>query len=154
MPDATLAASEEVVIEAAGAQDASAIRALLAASHLPLEDLTPDHWPHFVVARRASRLIGVAGLEIVGRFALLRSVAVAPEHRRRGMASQLVAELEAFAHAHGVEAAYLLTTTAEDFFARRGYQRTNRAAAPEAMQATTEFKTICPASAVCMMKAL
>jgi amino-acid N-acetyltransferase len=53
-----------------------------------------------------------------------------------------------------VSALYLLTTTAADFFARHGYHVTNRADAPEFLQATTEFSRLCPESAVCMVKFL
>ena len=48
----------------------------------------------------------------------------------------------------------LLTTTAEDFFVRRGYGVVGRDAAPAVVQKTTEFRSLCPDSAVCMMKHL
>ena len=49
---------------------------------------------------------------------------------------------------------YLLTTTAEEFFARCGYEPIDRSRVPEAIRATAEFQSLCPASSVCMRKRL
>lgn len=54
-----------------------AIRRLLAASDLPLEDLTPSHLANFFVARKGSTLVGVVGAELYDDVALLRSLATA-----------------------------------------------------------------------------
>jgi amino-acid N-acetyltransferase len=47
---------------------------------------------------------------------------------------------------------YLLTTTAREFFAGRGYRAIDRADAPERIRGTTEFSDLCPASATAMVK--
>jgi amino-acid N-acetyltransferase len=52
----------------------------------------------------------------------------------------------------GVEVVYLLTTTAESFFAHRGYRRIERSQAPESIRSTREFSEICPASSAFMSK--
>jgi amino-acid N-acetyltransferase len=127
---------------------------LLAASLLPHDDLTEAHLADFLGVYAGDRLVGVVGLERRGADGLLRSLAVAPPHRGRGLAAQLVEALEARARAHGVRDLYLLTTTAEAFFARRGYERADRAAVPEALRQTPEFASICPSTAVCMKKQL
>jgi len=62
--------------------------------------------------------------------------------------------MEAVAGKAGVQELYLLTMTAEPFFAKRGYGRVDRAKAPAALQGTTEFVSLCPVSSVCMMKRL
>jgi len=49
---------------------------------------------------------------------------------------------------------YLLTTTAETFFVRCGYEVIDRAAVPEEIRATAEFRDLCPASSLCMKKRL
>jgi N-acetylglutamate synthase-like GNAT family acetyltransferase len=49
---------------------------------------------------------------------------------------------------------YLLTTTAESFIERRGYQRIARATVGPAIQATREFKDLFPQSSALMAKAL
>jgi amino-acid N-acetyltransferase len=49
---------------------------------------------------------------------------------------------------------FLLTTTAETFFERRGYRRVDRSQAPLAIQSTSEFASLCPASSAFMIKQL
>jgi amino-acid N-acetyltransferase len=49
---------------------------------------------------------------------------------------------------------YLLTTTAREFFADRGYAEVERTEPPEAIRATTEFADLCPSTAACMRKRL
>lgn len=136
------------------AGDEAAIKALLAACGLPCEDLTPIHLEHFWVLRDGPELAGVVGLEMYGDVGLLRSLAVAETNRGIGIAAQLTDKAEADARAQGVRALYLLTTTAADYFARRGYKRADRDAAPAALKNTAEFRSLCPDSAVCMVKEL
>jgi amino-acid N-acetyltransferase len=58
------------------------------------------------------------------------------------------------AEERALAAVYLLTTTAPEYFAELGFSRVERASAPEAMQSSSEFASICPASATCMVKML
>jgi protein-tyrosine-phosphatase len=53
-----------------------------------------------------------------------------------------------------VRTLYLLTTTAEPFFAKHGYARAAREAAPAAIRATREFSGICPSSSAFMSRDL
>jgi amino-acid N-acetyltransferase len=66
----------------------------------------------------------------------------------------LVHYIEEYAISQRVRHLYLLTTTADLFFARTGYQVIPRESAPAPIQETAEFQSICPASAVCMVKDL
>ena len=70
------------------------------------------------------------------------------------MGSRLVAHAERHARDQGVQSLYLLTTTAEKFFLRRGYARIPREEAPAAIKGTKEFSGICPASSAFMVKQL
>ena len=54
----------------------------------------------------------------------------------------------------GVDDLYLLTETAEPFFAKRGYGAIPRADAPAAIAATEELSSLCPDSAVLMHRAI
>jgi amino-acid N-acetyltransferase len=139
-------------VAAARASDLTAIRELLAASGLPGEDLTPAHLDSFWVQRDATGLVGVVGIEVRGRAALLRSLAVRGDGRGHGLGAALVAHAESRAAALGADTVYLLTTTAERFFAARGYAVTPRAVAPPEIQATAEFAELCPSSSICMTK--
>ncbi|HEX6037699.1 arsenic resistance N-acetyltransferase ArsN2 [Longimicrobium sp.] len=141
-------------IQPAQESDFHAIVRLLDETALPHADLTPEHLAHFLVARDGDTVVGVVGMEARGDAALLRSLAVAADRRGGGWASRLVDALEARARESGIRTLYLLTTTAEGFFARRGYQSAERDAVPDAIRATEEFRGICPASAVCMARPL
>lgn len=140
-------------LRSATAADLKALRDLLERSGLPTSDLGTAH-PQFVIATRDSRIIGVGALEHFGGAALLRSLAVEPRWRGSGVGRQLVAELERRARAAGVMDLILLTLTARDFFARLGYSAKDRAQVPPAVLESAEFRSLCPASAVCMWKAL
>ena len=128
--------------------------ALLRASDLPTEDLTDTHLEHFFAAGTAESPVGLVGLELFDSDALLRSLVVDPHARTAGVGSRLVEHAEAHARARGATAIYLLTTTAERFFARRGYVRAERSTAPTSIQSTREFASLCPASSAFMVKHL
>ena len=138
----------------ASALDEEQIKEILAKCDLYHQDLSLPLLQHFLTARddTASILAGVVGLELKGDVGLLRSLAVVEAYRRQGLATQLVKEIEAYARSQQVTTLYLLTLTAEIFFAGRGYQKTDRESAPPALQETTEFKSLCPQTAVCMKK--
>ena len=97
-----------------------AIAGLLSAAGLPVEDLNVTMLDAFVVATEGEVCVGVVGLEIHESNALLRSLAVEPQHRSRGLGARLVGAIETEAQARGVTALYLLTTTATTFFERAG----------------------------------
>lgn len=134
--------------------DTPAIMALLAEYKLPTADLSPERLHEFLVVRNGGSLDGVIGLEVYGTSGLLRSLAVAPATRGTGLGKLLVSALEERARRRGLRELWLLTTTAADFFAKGGYRVADRASAPEAVQKSAEFASLCPSSAVCMVKAL
>jgi amino-acid N-acetyltransferase len=121
---------------------------------LPTEDLTDSHVEDFFLAGVADQPTGLVGLETFGEVALLRSLAVVPERRGLGEGQQLLEYAERHAWSKGVRAIYLLTTTAESFFAKFGYSRVARESAPVAIKSTREFAGICPASSAFMVKQL
>jgi amino-acid N-acetyltransferase len=142
-----------IAISAAAPDDEAAIAALLRGAALPHEDFA-THLAQFLVARRAGAVVGIIGFERHGHNALLRSLVVAPALRGNGFGDRLVRRLTEMARRKGVKRFYLLTTTAEAFFAKRGFQRIARQAVPATIAATQEFKSLCPVSAVCMTRQL
>jgi amino-acid N-acetyltransferase len=132
----------------------SAVKQLLSESSLPIEDITVQHLQHFFGCGSGLELEGLVGLELYGDVALLRSLAVASSRRGSGVGSGLVAHAELHARDKGVQSLYLLTTTAEKFFLRRGYARIPRDEAPAAIKGTKEFSGICPTSSAFMVKYL
>jgi N-acetylglutamate synthase-like GNAT family acetyltransferase len=141
-------------IRRATTADAPAVEALLTASHLPLEGVR-EALGCFVVAYEDTRLVGVAGIEecgVRGEHALLRSVAVDPAWRSRGLGRTLVGRAIELAESRGAKALYLLTTTAERYFPSFGFVPTRRDAVPDDVRATAEFQGACPASATVMVR--
>lgn len=134
--------------------DLADLRQLLADCALPFSDIVGKHLPGFLICRDAGRLIAAAGLESCGEAVLLRSLAVAASHRQLGLASQLVEALERRARAGRRREIFLLTSTAAEFFARRGFRLLARDSAPQELAETREFRSLCPASAICMQKTL
>jgi amino-acid N-acetyltransferase len=106
----------------------------------------------FLVARDGGALLGCVGLELYGEAALLRSLAVAERSRGVGLGAALADAALEDARRRGVRSLYLLTTTAEGFFARRGFERIARDEVPEAVRGSAEFGALCPASAACMAR--
>ena len=143
-----------MTLEAASPSDEPRIRQLLDLCGLPQEDLTPQHLRHFWVLKEKIEIIGVVGLEVFRGLALLRSLAIDPRFRKRGLAQKLTEKAEEYATSLEIKELYLLTGTAESFFLKRGYQRIERTSAPPEIQRTTEFQGLCPVSSMLMVKQL
>ena len=150
----TNAARGASVLRAATAADRGAVHALLTACELPVAGVDDAVMQRFIVAERNGKIVGVAGLEIYGSDALLRSVAVDPAVRAAGLGGALTERLLDDAPAQGVRRVFLLTTTAESFFARRGFARTDRTQVGANMLASVEFTEACPATAALMVREL
>ena len=132
----------------------SQVKHLLAESKLPTSDLSPKHLEHFFGCGPGETPQGVVGLEIYGKVALLRSLAVSMDSRRHGCGKALVAQAEHHAQSQGVTEVYLLTTTAAEFFEHLGYRRIGRESAPQVIRQTEEFSALCPSSSAFMVKTL
>ena len=138
---------------AASAEDLIAIRSLLEGAGLPTRDLATAR-PEFFAIRMDGSLVAAGALQRFGSAALLRSVVVSDDHRGMGLGRTIVLELERRAREARIERLILLTETAGEFFAARGYQVIERGAAPADMQQCEEFRSLCPSSATCMAKRL
>jgi len=141
------------VIDAAGPADREAVVALLQACALPTEDL-PASLDNFFVARAPIGLIGVIGVQGLGHRGLVRSLAVSPEWRGKGLGHRLWRVALACARRLRLSELFLLTTTAEAIFAYWGFARISRDEAPLELRQTEEYRTLCPCSAVVMRLAL
>jgi amino-acid N-acetyltransferase len=137
----------------ASPSDETAVRQLLAASGLPSADISTDR-QDIILALSGRQIIGCVALELYGDAALLRSFAVAADVRSRGVGTALYGRVLAQAALRGAKTAYVLTTTAERFCSREGFEKMERAAVPAAVAASAEFRTLCPATAVCMRRRL
>jgi amino-acid N-acetyltransferase len=156
-------ATTPIGIRHASPADLSSIELLLTEADLPtagVGDILQAHARDFFVAEAESGqggeplIVGVAGLEVCCDNALLRSVAVRPEWRRHAVGRDLVRRIVSEAETRGIHALYLLTTTAEHYFPRFGFERIERTDVAPEIAETVEFKSACPASAVAMKKPL
>lgn len=135
------------------ATDLNAILKLLDAAGLP-HDGVESALNGCYVCEDNGRYLGVAGLEIYSGDGLLRSVAVAPAHRRRGVATALCVHVLDHARSAGCGAVYLLTLDAPGYFEKLGFETIGRDQAPPGIRASEEFAHLCPDSAVLMRRYL
>jgi amino-acid N-acetyltransferase len=140
-------------MRAAIPEDLNAVLGLLEASDLPTAGVQ-DHFEHFMLEFDGERLVGCAGLEVHGQAGLLRSVAVAPDHRSSGLGSRLTDAILGMARAQHLSSLNLLTTTADGYFPRFGFARVERDHLPSSLHASREFQGACSNEAVAMTLAL
>ena len=140
-------------IEPARPEDLDGVLGLLTENRLPHDGLH-EHLSTTVVARQDGRIVGSAALEMYDDGALLRSVAVAPALQRHQLGRELTDAAIRLAQDRGVPAIYLLTTTAEHYFPKFGFERIARADVPAGVQTSIEFTSACPSSATVMRKRL
>jgi amino-acid N-acetyltransferase len=125
---------------------------LLKKNNLPTQDITGT--TKLFVMLEGNDVIGVVGLETHDHDGLLRSLCISQSKRKNGLGAELVDFVENYAPTQNVHCLFLLTTTASDFFSKRGYEEINRSKVPQPIQESTEFSTVCPSSAIVMRKRL
>ena len=133
--------------------DVAEVRQLLDMSKLPSEDIG-EHIAHVLVARLGGRIVGVAGLELSGSSAVLRSLAVIAHKQGTSLGKELYGRIVDYAKSLGVKELGLLTTTAEGFFSKAGFTRIEKDQWPEYIRTTKEYRFYCPSTAVFMTKSI
>lgn len=136
-------------VRAATPSDRPRAEELLTEAGLPLEGVA-EHFGTFIVAMQEDRMIGAIGLEIHGEDALLRSAVVARAGRGSGVGSALAEAVITEARRRRLRHLYLLTTSAERFFARFGFAEVPRAEVPAAIRRSPEFAGVCPSTATAL----
>ena len=136
------------MIRRAEPQDLPAVLALLGDVALPTEGVA-EHFHDFFVVDDGSRIVASSGLELHGEAALVRSLAVAADTRGIGIGGGILrrALYEVRDCPLGV---YALTTSAEAYLARFGFERVPRGLVPQALFESRELQDACPASAAVM----
>jgi amino-acid N-acetyltransferase len=141
------------MIASATPNDLPQIHALLERVRLPLAGVD-EHLPTMLVAREAEQIVGTAALEMYADGALLRSVAVEPRQQGKRLGHQLTDAALQLAATQGAHAVFLLTSTAERFFPKFGFEPITRDQVPGSVLQSIEFQSACPASAIVMRKKL
>ena len=130
----------------------SAAIALLKKNDLPTEDLDPGK-QRFVV-EEGNEVVATVAVEYDYNDALLRSLSVSKEKRNSGIGAEIVKFIEDYVKKQGVRNIYLLTTTAADFFSKKGYKIIDRNTVPEFIKDTSEYSVLCTSSSTVMKKEL
>jgi amino-acid N-acetyltransferase len=148
------------IFRTATAHDAAAVERLLTEVGLPTAGvgalLATDASPFLVAVSPSDPddVVAVAGLEVRGENALLRSVAVRSDWQRLGLGHELIRRLVCEAEGRGIRALYLLTMTAELYFPRFGFSHVAKSDVPGEIADTLEFRSACPATATAMRRVL
>jgi len=146
---ASIETGQSWTLRPAGAHEFVTVRNLVTACELLDADFETLAVESFAVAELDNEVVGTAGVEVRGAHGLVRSVAVLPWARGRGIAHALVTDRIAWARERGIDSFYLLTLTAERYFSQRGFVTVPRSQAPVDIQGAYEF-SLCPDSAVLM----
>ena len=139
----------EVAVRRAREGDLGSVKSLLEEGNLPILGVA-EHFDSFLVAEQDGHLVGAIGLETYGDTGLLRSAVVDQTHRGVGIGTMLCGHLLELARERGIRRLILLTNTAEDYFAAKGFRSIDRAALTGPVTGSVEFSDACPSHAVCM----
>ena len=148
------------VLRVATHDDVQTILDLLKNAHLPIDgvaEMFARDASQFIVATSGdftNEIVAAAGIEICAQSALLRSVIVRADWQRKRLGELLVRRAISDATSRGIRQLYLLTTSAEQYFERFGFETITREHVPSGIAATLEFTSACPASAIAMTKSL
>jgi amino-acid N-acetyltransferase len=139
----------ELNIQISEPKDLTTVTEFLTTYNLPISDLAEDNIQLFL-AHDEEELIATIGLEKHKNTGLLRSLAVKENYRNLGVADKMLKGFFAVCKSQEISDVYLLTTTAEHYFKKRGFLQVDRKSVPSAIRQSREFRSICPASAVAM----
>lgn len=139
----------ELLVRRASASDLPRIEDLLRSATLPTQGVA-EHLQHFLVAEREGEVVGAIGLEAYGDTGLLRSAVVAPDLQNTGIGSLLYHHDIEQARRLGVRRLLLLTNTAEQYFAKKGFKKIDQKTVSGPVTSSVEFSGACPAHAACM----
>ncbi|PTB96968.1 GNAT family N-acetyltransferase [Marivirga lumbricoides] len=129
----------------------ASISNLLQENKLPYEDLLSSQ-VIFITRKSREQLIACIGIEQYGSDALLRSFAVDDSYKSKGIGTELLHELLNKCKEEGIKTLHLLTTTAAEYFEKKGFLRAERLSAPIAISHSKEFSELCPSSSVYMRR--
>lgn len=106
-----------------------------------------------VIAFEGKTLVASGGLEHLEDHGWVRSIAVAVDRRGNGLARRMLERVVERARERQLRRLWLMTETAEGFFAAQGFAPCARVEAPEVIRGFAQW-TGCPGTAVLMSKML
>ena len=144
---------KNIDISSAIQEDMRCILTMLEGAALPLSGVS-DESSNFLAARHDGDVLGGVAMEDHGSDVLLRSLVVSPAAWNRGIGTQLVNALLDLARGQTKHRVYLMTTTAETFFERFGFQKIPTESLPAGIRTSEEFDGCCAAGASTMVLSL
>ncbi len=133
------------------ADEIAVVKNILKEAMLPFEDID-QHTETFLTAKVGSEIVGAVGLEIWNDNGLLRSLVVKDNFRNYGFGNELYARSIDLAKQNNLKQVVLLTTTAEQFFSKKGFTKVTGINIPSFVKETKEYTIYCPSSSAVMMK--
>ena len=141
---------------AATPSDVAAVKGLLALAGLSTEGVedrvacTMVGADETAAGQHSAGLAATACVEQAGGFGILRSVAVRPDLRGKGLGALAAACGAREARRQGLQQLWLFTETAQPFFARLGFRPVDRDTLSEEVRRSRQALSDCPATAVAM----
>jgi len=120
----------ELTIRTATENEYRAIIHLLASNHLPTADIYEKNITLFI-GLIENEIVATIGIETYGNEALLRSLCVKEGFKNQKLGEQMLSYLLSFCKTKNIKTLYLLTTTAEHYFVRYGFEKITRDETPE-----------------------
>jgi amino-acid N-acetyltransferase len=136
-------------IRKAAAADLQGVEQLLTSASLPTLGVK-EFFQNFLVAENKNGIVGAIGFELYGETALLRSAVVHPTEQNKGLGTLLYNQLLKTAKSVGVRQLVLLTTTAEEYFERKGFTKIDPKSLTGPITTSVEFTGACPSHAACL----
>lgn len=130
-----------------------ALASALAEADLPTDDLAEPGRRFFRFSDGAG-LVGFIGWEEAGEVALLRSLVVLPARRGQGWGHAMIGWALLHLAEGGATDAYLLTTGIDRLAEQLGFAAIDRAEAPPSIQASRQYASLCPSTAIFMHRSL
>lgn len=143
----------ELLIRQTHANEYEEIIHLLSSNELPTSDLYEKNIELYVGLLNGE-IVATVGMEYYEKCALLRSLSVKEDYKNKKIGETLLQFINDMCQQRSIQFLYLLTTTAEHYFKRFGFDVIDRNDTPPIIQATREFCSICPSSAIIMRKNL
>ncbi len=109
----------DIDIRKATQADLKDIKTILSFYYLETENVEKN-LPEFIIAQMNNKIVGCACLDL-GNVVELRSIAVLPSYRNKGVGSKLIRAI--LKHAQGLTDIVYLRTTSPIFFEKKGFKR-------------------------------
>jgi amino-acid N-acetyltransferase len=116
---------DDITIRAAAESDLDDVLSLLIDLDLNVDGVH-ENIGNFVVALKGSEIAGCGGAEAFQFVALIRSVAVHPDHRGKGLGRRIVREMLDRLSSRGLREFYVVAPGAEAWFRKRGFKPCDR----------------------------